>query len=334
MAPYTVTLTVSDSHGHAATDTAQVSVAAVESVVWTHVVGAVADGNNLQKTAAPGWNAGAVSVVKIGSGNGYMEFSGGNAAQVGYVGLGNGDSGQGGGDIEYAFRLGASQSLSVYESGVMRGAYGTYAPSDRLRVAVESGTVKYSRNGTVVYTSAVPPAYALTVDTALHDTGATVSNVQIAAASFTTSDLPSGTSTKTPTDFMTPAGMAPGSPAGSYVLSGFDTVDLFSGNLNVALPLRAIRGRGEAGYNMTVRLERNWAIQQFEVPTAGGGFGPVLLPPRRHLEHGRRAQGDAVRRWLRRTALLRGAGAAVRGRRAPEQLDHARGVPAARRHFS
>jgi YD repeat-containing protein len=275
---YTVTLTVDDGHGLLATRTGQVSAMQVESVVWTHIIGATPNGNSLQKTAVQASDAGAISVVKIDSGDGWAEFSVANAADVGYVGLGHDDSGQDGADIEYAFRLGPSQSLSVYESGVLRGTYGTYSASDRLRVAIESGTVKYSRNGTVLHQSSVPPDYTLTVDTALHDTGATVTNVQIAAAALTTLDGPPGTTSKTPTDWITPAGMAPGSPAGSYVLSGFDTVNLFSGNLNVALPLRGIKGRGEAGYDITLRLERNWAIQRFDEPREGGVFETFYFP--------------------------------------------------------
>jgi hypothetical protein len=39
------------------------------------------------------------------------------------------------------------------------------------------------------------------------------------------------------TDGMTPLGMAPGAPAGSYPLSGFESVNPFNGALNFRLPL-------------------------------------------------------------------------------------------------
>jgi hypothetical protein len=38
-------------------------------------------------------------------------------------------------------------------------------------------------------------------------------------------------------------------------LSGFDTVNLFSGHLNVRIPIVTIGGRGEAGYTMNLPLE-------------------------------------------------------------------------------
>ena len=49
------------------------------------------------------------------------------------------------------------------------------------------------------------------------------------------------------TDGTTPLGLSPGAPAGSYALSDFDNVNLFNGNLNFALPLVKVGGRGGAG---------------------------------------------------------------------------------------
>ena len=62
------------------------------------------------------------------------------------------------------------------------------------------------------------------------------------------------------TDGTTPAAIAPGAPAGSYPLSGFDNINLFSGNLSMAIPLLHMGGRGEAGFTITLRNERNWML--------------------------------------------------------------------------
>lgn len=48
-------------------------------------------------------------------------------------------------------------------------------------MSVESGVVKYYKNGALLYTSAVTPTYPLRVDTSLYATGATVSSVTITA---------------------------------------------------------------------------------------------------------------------------------------------------------
>jgi hypothetical protein len=49
--------------------------------------------------------------------------------------------------FEYAFYPAVGASLLIYKSGIQRGTLGTYAASDRLKVAVESGAVKYYKNG-------------------------------------------------------------------------------------------------------------------------------------------------------------------------------------------
>ena len=48
-----------------------------------------------------------------------------------------------------------------------------------MRVAVESGVVKYRKNGVVFYTSGSSPTYPLLADTALYTSGSTLTNVVI-----------------------------------------------------------------------------------------------------------------------------------------------------------
>jgi RHS repeat-associated protein len=67
----------------------------------------------------------------------------------------------------------------------------------------------------------------------------------------------------TAVDGYTPLGLSPGAPAGSYSLSGFEYVNLFNGNLNFALPLLGVGGRGGAGYQITRPIERKWVVEQF-----------------------------------------------------------------------
>jgi RHS repeat-associated protein len=71
------------------------------------------------------------------------------------------------------------------------------------------------------------------------------------------------------TDGSTPTAIAPGSPAGSYSLSGIDTVNLYSGKVNLLIPIHTISGRGKAGYTMTLPIQRNWIIKA--VPDGFGG---------------------------------------------------------------
>jgi hypothetical protein len=78
-------------------------------------------------------------------------------------------------DIQYAIYL--NGTVSVYESGVSRGQFGPVVDTDTFRVAVENGIVGYRKNGSVFYTSTVPPTYPLLVDTHFWDGGNAVLNV-------------------------------------------------------------------------------------------------------------------------------------------------------------
>ncbi len=69
--------------------------------------------------------------------------------------------------------------IRVYEGGTLKGTFGTYAAGDKLRAAVVGGVVKYSKNGTVFYTSTKAPTYPLLVDAALYTQGATLSGAVI-----------------------------------------------------------------------------------------------------------------------------------------------------------
>lgn len=68
------------------------------------------------------------------------------------------------------------------------------------------------------------------------------------------------TTTRRATDGHTPLEIAPGSPAGSYALSDFDNISLFSQSLAFRLPLLRVGGRGEAGYTITLPIERKWRV--------------------------------------------------------------------------
>ncbi len=155
-----------------------IGAAEAQSVVWTDLVGVTADGNSLTKHGVAGWNAGAVSTKAIASGDGYMEVTVTEVATRRMLGLGRGNSGQGYADIDFALYL-AGWTLEVYEGGTRKAAVGTCLPGDRLRVSVESGVVKYSRNGSLLYASALAPAYPLLLDTSLDTANATVSNASI-----------------------------------------------------------------------------------------------------------------------------------------------------------
>jgi RHS repeat-associated protein len=100
-----------------------------------------------------------------------------------------------------------------------------------------------------------------------------------------------------PTDNGAPLGLAPGSPEGSYALSGFEDVSLYNGGLSFSFPLAQVGGRGGAGYTAHVPIDAKWMVVRNEwydandnlitalvpTPSSGGytaGYGPGVISVR------------------------------------------------------
>ena len=176
------------------------SQTAPEPVDWAQVVGASVSGGALTKSAAgDGWNAGAVSTKALSMGDGYVELTAGVADGRRRIGLSRGDTDAGSADIDFALELDEAGRVQVWEAGEARGTVTVYAPADRLRIGVELGAVVYRKNGTVIFTSAVPPTYPLLVDTSLYTTGSSLKSVVLSgsleavAVSAPTFSVPGGT---------------------------------------------------------------------------------------------------------------------------------------------
>ena len=74
----------------------------------------------------------------------------------------------------------------------------------------------------------------------------------------------------------TPPALEPGSPAGSYALSGFEDVNLYNGHLNVHLPLMTVGGRGDAGYQMQLGISQpSWVVETTGTFNAGDTTTPA-----------------------------------------------------------
>ncbi len=144
-------------------------------VVWTNPVGVLVSGNSLQKSSSSGvWSAGAISTRGL-KGDGYVEFTATETTLQRMAGLSNGDLNQDYVEIDFAIYL-ANGIAEIHENGLFKASVGAYSPGDKFRVSIESGVIKYRRNGTVVYTSAQSPVFPAVVDTSLKDNLATVTN--------------------------------------------------------------------------------------------------------------------------------------------------------------
>ncbi|HRH66674.1 MAG TPA: hypothetical protein PLU53_10290, partial [Bacteroidia bacterium] len=161
----------------------------VVDVVWSIAASGAKNtisSNSLTKRTSNGvWNGNGFSYQSV-SNNGYMQTTVVETNKARVVGLSSADLNSNYTSIQYAFYLMNTGSLRVYESGTNRGAFGTYAASDILKIAVENSVVKYYKNGTVVYTSTIAPVLPLYVDVSTNATGATVSNVKVSNGNIST----------------------------------------------------------------------------------------------------------------------------------------------------
>jgi hypothetical protein len=174
--------TITDAQGQG-TITNDDAAPSGELVSWVNVFGATPAAGSLTKTAPNAWgNAGASSTRAV-NGNGSVEFTLPAAPGYAMFGLSNGDTDLGYADIDFAFyTYPPTGQLMVYEKGLRRAQLGAYAAGDMLRVAVESGVVKYWWKGALAYSSVQAPALPLRVDTSLYSTGASVQGATLAGA--------------------------------------------------------------------------------------------------------------------------------------------------------
>jgi len=151
-----------------------------EPVTWTSLVNVTATPGELHKmggcSGCP--DAGAVSSQTIASGDGELAFVPGDTQALRVIGLGSGNAGTSAEEILFGMRV-QDGRVEVREKGAYR-AERAITGGDTLRITVRAGSVSYSVNGAVIFTSAVAPAYPLLVDTSLFDMGASLSAVTLA----------------------------------------------------------------------------------------------------------------------------------------------------------
>jgi hypothetical protein len=153
-------------------------------ITWTEMVNVTASDGVLQKTGGCDGcqDAGAVSVEAIEYGDGALEVTVAETDTHRVIGLSRGNSDETRADIDFAVQFWPGGGADVREGGTYRNAETSYAPGDVFRIAVESGTVRYYRNGVLFYTSEVAPAYPLQVDTSFFTLGATLQGVVLETA--------------------------------------------------------------------------------------------------------------------------------------------------------
>jgi hypothetical protein len=176
-------------------------------VTWIDVVNASPMGNSLMKSGGCGGcaDAGASSAQSIASGDGYVEFTVPESNSLRFIGLSSGNGSTDPAEIRFALRLQGGHA-EVRESGAYRTET-PFAANDTLRVAYVGGSVQYSKNGSVFYTSGTSPSYPAIVDTTLFDENSTVWNVMIGNGGGASAPAPSSAPSPTAPQSSGPVGV-------------------------------------------------------------------------------------------------------------------------------
>jgi hypothetical protein len=146
---------------------------AITEVTWTDIVNVVVTNGIMQKSAGgDSWgDGGAASFDSVGD-NGYMYMIVSQTSDDRIIGLSDQNTNAHLNTIDFGFYLNGGV-LRVRESGTTVANLGGYNVGDTLKIAIESGTVRYYRNSTLQYNSAASPAsLPMIVDCAIEEEGA------------------------------------------------------------------------------------------------------------------------------------------------------------------
>jgi PA-IL-like protein len=154
-----------------------------QPVDWTNRVNVTATDRTLKKTAGCEGceDAGAASWQMIPGGDGYVEFTVGEADTLWMAGLNTLNESTWYNDIDFGFRFNGNGRADIVESGTyQQGDDIPYRSGDIFRVAVARGRAQYLKNGEVIRESRRLPRYPLFLDVAFSSAGATIVNATIA----------------------------------------------------------------------------------------------------------------------------------------------------------
>jgi endonuclease/exonuclease/phosphatase family metal-dependent hydrolase len=158
------------------------------AVSWINPVNTSASGGTLKKTSGCGdcYDAGAVSQQQLSSGS--VSFSVPTGQKL-FVGLSHDTSASTSYNIDYAFKFTGASGWEIRESNVYRKE-GTFSSSDVFSITDDGATIRYYRNGSLLYTSLVSVPGALVLDTSMSTVGATVSSASVSGSTTTVNPPP------------------------------------------------------------------------------------------------------------------------------------------------
>ncbi len=156
----------------------------VGPVNWTQLVNVVVQSSVLKKTTGcDGCRSTAISSQIISSGDGYVEFVAAETNKRRYAGLMLGTRTVSIETLDFSIFL-ANGEAAVFEMGVYKGEV-NYTTGDVFRVAIQSGLVRYYKNGVLFYTSLTRPTYPVVTAAWIDQLNGTVTNATMGIGATT-----------------------------------------------------------------------------------------------------------------------------------------------------
>ncbi len=133
---------------------------------WSVLSNATANAKGIYRAGGcDGCNAGGISSQQISAASGGSFRFTASHGPTRYAGLTAGDS-LGFAQLAYAIGVDKTNTVEIYESGIYRAGV-PFSDGDLFKISIESGFVKYYRNGSVVFTSSVAPTVPLSAEALL-----------------------------------------------------------------------------------------------------------------------------------------------------------------------
>ena len=157
-------------------------VFAQQTPVFTDLTGVTVSGGNLTKIGTSAWGTGGAGSTKSLEyvSDGYIEATATETNTSRAFGLSRQNVDASLGTIDFAIYLNVNGLVSVYEKGTNRFTSNiTYNTGDVFRVERFGYQIKYSKNGSVIYTSNLQSTSRLVADIALYENGATLNQIKL-----------------------------------------------------------------------------------------------------------------------------------------------------------
>jgi RHS repeat-associated protein len=155
-------------------------------LLWKDQVAIQVSGNKIVSLNGGWGNSGAASQqVLAPSQNGWVEFVASESNTNRMLGLSDVNANANYTSLDYAWYLKNNGILEVYESGTLRGSFGSYVAGHLLQIERTGTSIKYYHNNVLKYTSSVPSSTSLMVDLAFHNATATLIGVRASFATTT-----------------------------------------------------------------------------------------------------------------------------------------------------